>query len=324
MHQGALALLAQRLIAAGELAPELPLARWWPAFDRPETAEVTVAAVLDHRAGLPGIVTPFDPLEVYDFEAMCERVAASGPLWRPGTRQGYHSFTFGWLLGGLVQRATGATPGELLARELAEPQALDLWIRLPPAHHRRVARTCRGPLPDLDGGGAFAAAVRAGRPIQHAVVRSWGAFRDPAGDESERALAAEVPAANGVASARALALLYAPAALGSGPLGARLAGLGAHAASAAARDAVTLSPRAFNGGFEVAVAGAGDDVALPPGAFGHSGMGGSLGFADPARRLSFGYVMNRHDESGADRRAVRLVDALETALAPRPACARHA
>jgi CubicO group peptidase (beta-lactamase class C family) len=32
---------------------------------------------------------------------------------------------------------------------------------------------------------------------------------------------------------------------------------------------------------------------LPPSAFGHPGMGGSVGFADPSHRLAFGYVMNK-------------------------------
>ena len=31
----------------------------------------------------------------------------------------------------------------------------------------------------------------------------------------------------------------------------------------------------------------------PPTAFGHPGMGGSLGFADPQKRLAMGYVMNK-------------------------------
>jgi CubicO group peptidase (beta-lactamase class C family) len=45
-------------------------------------------------------------------------------------------------------------------------------------------------------------------------------------------------------------------------------------------------------------------------AFGHSGIGGSIGFADPKARLSFGYAMNRHGSgAGLNERGQRLVDA---------------
>ena len=37
----------------------------------------------------------------------------------------------------------------------------------------------------------------------------------------------------------------------------------------------------------------GDSLLIGEQAFGHVGMGGSVGFADPAAGLSFGYTMNR-------------------------------
>ena len=59
----------------------------------------------------------------------------------------------------------------------------------------------------------------------------------------------------------------------------------------------------------------GDSVILGETAFGHVGMGGSIGFADPANNLSFGYTMNR---MGAgillDERGQSLVDAAYRSL----------
>jgi CubicO group peptidase (beta-lactamase class C family) len=59
----------------------------------------------------------------------------------------------------------------------------------------------------------------------------------------------------------------------------------------------------------------GDSLILGESAFGHVGMGGSVGFADPAQGLSFGYTMNR---MGAgillNARGQSLVDAAYRAL----------
>jgi len=47
------------------------------------------------------------------------------------------------------------------------------------------------------------------------------------------------------------------------------------------------------------------------GSFGHYGMGGSVGFADPSRGIAFAYVMNQMLPSGGvDPRTRRLVEAL--------------
>ena len=58
-----------------------------------------------------------------------------------------------------------------------------------------------------------------------------------------------------------------------------------------------------------------DGVIMSEDAFGHAGMGGSLGFADPVARLSFGYTMNRQGMTvGLDARGQSLVDATYRAL----------
>src|SRR5262245_29821022 len=58
-----------------------------------------------------------------------------------------------------------------------------------------------------------------------------------------------------------------------------------------------------------------DSVIMSEEAFGHLGNGGSLGFADPRARLSFGYAMNRLGGGiGLDPRGQALVDAVYQAL----------
>jgi len=116
--------------------------------------------------------------------------------------------------------------------------------------------------------------------------------------------AAELGGMGGIASARGLAALYTPLAVG----GASLVSSDAIArmsqpAVATSEDALLLIPTRFGLGFMASMDNRrrgpranGSSVVLGPSAFGHVGMGGSLGFADPAERLSFGYVMNKHGE----------------------------
>lgn len=79
-------------------------------------------------------------------------------------------------------------------------------------------------------------------------------------------------------------------------------------------DEVLCRPSSFSGGFMKAMPSLGssyDGLAIPAAAFGHVGMGGSLGFADPASDLSFGYVMNRMGPTVLlNERGQALVDAL--------------
>lgn len=77
--------------------------------------------------------------EVADWDRVCENIARSEPWWEPGTAQGYHMVTFGFILGQVVRRVTGRTLGEYLRTEIAEPMGIDVHIGLPPVEHHRCA-----------------------------------------------------------------------------------------------------------------------------------------------------------------------------------------
>lgn len=58
-----------------------------------------------------------------------------------------------------------------------------------------------------------------------------------------------------------------------------------------------------------------DDTPMTgPCSFGHTGRGGSLGFADPAHGIAFAYVMNHIISGPDDARAASLVDAVRRSL----------
>jgi CubicO group peptidase (beta-lactamase class C family) len=242
---------------------------------------------------------------------------------------GYHAFTFGWLVGEVVRRVSGRSLGTFFREEVAEPLGLDFWIGLPSEHESRTAQLLPAEPPGPnDPLVPFFLAMMDPTSIQALVMGNTGGHMAPLSPDSlptfdtREAHAAEIPAAGGIGNARALAGMYAPLANGGRLRGVRLVSRDALArmgavASASTLDASILAPTRFSLGFVKAVdnrrvAGLteNDSVILSEEAFGHSGFGGAMGFADPAARMSFGYVMNRMGAGlGLNARGQSLIDA---------------
>ena len=134
-------LLADR----GELDLHAPVARYWPEFGQAGKQHITVAMVLGHRSGVIGPRTRMHWADAADWDAVCAHIAAAEPWWEPGTAQGYHMVTFGFILGEVVRRVTGRTIGQYLRTEIAEPLGIDVHIGLPTAEHRRCAEMVNKP-----------------------------------------------------------------------------------------------------------------------------------------------------------------------------------
>ena len=83
------------------------------------------------------------------------------------------------------------------------------------------------------------------------------------------------------------------------------------------KDVVTGTLERRSLGFMLPSPGSGDP--RPTTAFGHPGMGGSLGFADPSNRLAMGYVMNKMI-IGIDTRSIDLCRAVYACLGSQAAC----
>jgi CubicO group peptidase (beta-lactamase class C family) len=261
---------------------------------------------MSHRAGLPGFAQPMAASDWFDWELTCSRLAAMAPMWTPGAHSGYHPVTFGYLAGEVFRRVDGRSLGTALREDVAAPLGLDLWIGLPDAEHGRCADVRRpSAMPDLGVIDAFK---------QVAFFTPWAS---PGGVSQAEWRRADIPSVTGHATAPALARLMAILA-GDGMLDGRR-WLSASASEAAARsrgrgeDLVLPYDMAWGAGF---IRNEGLGVYGPGRAsFGHSGWGGSCAFADPERRVSGAYVMNRQSaELIADARARRLIDAAYAGL----------
>jgi CubicO group peptidase (beta-lactamase class C family) len=288
-------------IGYGELAAGL-----WPAFGQAGKGALTVEQVLSHQAGLSGLRGPLDPDIWFDWDGVVRQLEIAEPLWPPGSASGYEPMTFGYLAGELFRRADGRTLGQALQSELCGPLGLEFWIGLPEREDERVCQVQRPPaLPDL---GEITEAKRL------AFLEPWSSV---ASRDVRRWRAMESPGANGHGTALALARAMAVLACDGEVDGREILPPGLALEAAASRisgpDRVLPFDLSWGAGF---LRNEGLGIYGPsPHAFGHSGWGGSCAVADPERRLSFSYVMNRQSQHLiGDPRSRRLIEALYSCL----------
>jgi CubicO group peptidase (beta-lactamase class C family) len=315
--KGAVALAAHVLVDRGELDLDRLVVDYWPEFGEGGKESATVRMLLDHTVGVPAWREKVPKGEVYDFAAMAERCAREPAFWEPGTRQGYHMLSFGWLIGEVIRRVAGQSLGAFLREAVAAPAGADFWLGVPPSESARVSRVIPF-MPDPAVPSAFTRAVRADRTGTPALALLNQGGMNPNSPECH---AAEVGGGSGVGSGRGLASLYRRFATGEAVGADTLARMGrVHAATE--RDATLGVATRFGLGFMCSMdnrrrpEGWDHDSALLSGsAFGHVGAGGSIGFCDPPERLSVGYVMNRMGEGMLlNERGQGLVDAVYRSL----------
>ena len=324
--KGLTAVCIHVLVERGLLDVDAPVASYWPEFAAHGKGDIPLRWVLCHKAGVAAVDAPVTMDDVVGWDGVVAAVAAQAPNWEPGTAHGYHARTFGWILGEVVRRVTGRSLGRFVADEVAAPLGLDLWVGLPEAVEPALApvippapppdEASRALMEQLMGSDTLLGRVMSGPGNLFAYDERWNTrpFHQ-----------AEMPSSNGVATARAVAGLYAatvgevqgPSGPPSGQRGVRLLRSDTIAAATAVQsdgpDTVLVLPTRFGLGFALPPMLGAD---TPSTAFGHPGAGGSLGFADAEAGLGFGYVMNRMKLGvTGDERSAGLVAALYDCLA---------
>lgn len=279
------ALTALLLADRGELKFEARVAHYWPEFAAAGKADVTVAQLMSHSAGLSGFRETVHPHDIYDWEKTTALLAAQAPFWQPGTAPGYHALTQGFLVGEVVRRITGKSLGTVFAEELAEPLGADFHIGLPAGEDHRVADL----IPPPEGG-----KLTDFSPSEYTRNMATNPPIDPLETRTRAWRAAEIPAANGHGNARSVALVQTLVANGGVAGGKRLL------SEAGVRRALELQiegddlvlgmPVRYGMGYGLP----GPMRPLPnPNTVFWGGYGGSLVICDMDARLCMSYVMNK-------------------------------
>ncbi len=288
--KGMAATVIHRLADRGLIDYEAPVAEYWPQFGAKGKSHLTVRQVMTHHAGLSGL-RGAKMEDLLDHVVMEERLAAAPPgrlLGKPA----YHALTFGWLMSGLARAVTGKGMRALIREELAEPLGTDgMHLGRPPAGSpTRVAEIIM-PQNIVANPVLSCAARRIANQLSGGFRSMYfpGVIDAVLGDIPM--LDAEMPAANGIVTARGLARMYGAIANGGEIDGTRFLSRGIVAGLTGRRslqpDRNLFVPLAFHLGYHSLPIGN-----VMPG-FGHVGLGGSVGWTDPADGVAFALVHNR-------------------------------
>jgi CubicO group peptidase (beta-lactamase class C family) len=318
--KGLLAICAYLLVEDGRLDLDAPIRSYWPEFGANGKSSISVRDALTHRAGLAALDTDLTIEQVLAWDPVIRAIEDQRPTHAPNDGHFYHAMTYGWLIGEVIRRLSGQTPGPFFRGALADRLGLRTWIGLPAGEMARVA-WMEAPLPDEDSEAARESArMVEANPLIDRSLTMCGAYAFPAEDAyvtfNDPAIrAGEIPGANGISTAESLARLYA--ACVSDVDGQRIL------SADSIEDARV--PRSVGGQLsglpdDGSRWGTGFQLASPPsqpmlgdGSFGHAGAGGQLAFGDVDRRVGFAYLSNQMGGYG-DRRARELTAALRTAL----------
>jgi len=324
--KGIVALAVAAVVEDGYFDYRTEVRSIWPEFKAAQSG-LSIGQLLSHQSGVPGVDEPITISDMYDWPKMIRLLEQQLPLWTPGTAAGYHALHWGYLVGEIVQRTTGESLGQWVAKRLATPLQADFYLGLPEVLHTRCAdligpNRARPPRQEQQSSETAAGFTPPEHPelfavaLQNPMVRPW---KDACSADWR---SAEIAAANGQASAQGIATIYDAAANDGAVAGVRVLKPSSIAhlvieEVGLKKDLILDKPLRRGRGVILNTDG---EYGPSASAFGHSGAGGSLGFADPANDIGFGYAMNQMQPgaaTGAEEasRASRLIAALYTALA---------
>ena len=298
------------LVDRGLLDLDAPVANYWPEFTQAGKENLPVKYLLSHTSGIAGWDKKFRTKKLYNWDLMVELLAAQKPWWEPGTKSGYHTVTFGYLLGELIRRITNKTVGTFFQEEVADPLNADFHIGVPEDQFGRIADLVPPPPIDLSTFGEIDPKSVAMRSLTNPMI-------DVLDTRTREWRMAEIPAANGHGNARSVSRVTAALACGGQLDGVRILSEKAIRRSIEEQsygiDLVLNTPIRFGLGWGLQS----KEIPIGPNEnlFYWGGYGGSVVAVDLDEKMSIAYVMNKMVSTlTGDPRSENLINVLYQAI----------
>jgi CubicO group peptidase (beta-lactamase class C family) len=277
----ALHILADR----GQIEYDVPVSEYWPEFGKHGKDKLTVAQAMSHQAGIYKSPNLEDLKNETDWERGLRFVENAVPAFEPGTATGYHGLTYAWIVGGIIQKATGLHIRNVIREEIAEPLGIadEMYVGIPDGVEDRLTT--------LKIWDPSKFVIPEGHPFYEAMPDIWWSTIN-----DMRVRRACIPSANGHFTANALAKMYGALANGGEIDGVRLMSPGRieNMTRLMSDDMDVVLGMVSRKGIGFSLGGLGEESFGPrESSFGHGGAGGSVGFADPDVGLSIGVTLNK-------------------------------
>ena len=312
--KGVTATCISRLIDQGQLDPNKRVGHYWPEYSCNGKENTKVSDLLCHRASMFGFKDGIPSGSFQDWDKFTHALQIQPPYRKPGTSQGYHALTFGWLVGELIRRVDGRTVGSYFKEEIADPLNIDFHIGLAESEFGRCADMLMLPMENIKLPGEFLKYVpnfflpQTLKNFKAALLSGdfKEAFQEREGDDdnyinSHDWRLAEIPSANGHGTAKSLATLFGILSNGCERDGVSIMSEAslqlAITPHSSGPDSVLFgAPIKFGLGYELAqgIATVGNiSPTLNNKMFGHAGVGGAVAFGDPEKGVGYGFICNQ-------------------------------
>ncbi|KAJ2893055.1 beta-lactamase/transpeptidase-like protein [Zalerion maritima] len=280
------------LISRGKLDPQDTVAKHWPEFGENGKADITIAQVLSHTAGVCGWEEKMELEDVCDSERAASKLAKQAPWWTPGTKLGYHAVTQGAMVGEIVRRIAGKSIQQFVEDEMAGPLGADFQLGARKEDRPRVGPVIAPPGPPIQE-------VLAQMGDSIATKTLLNPFLDAPAANTDIWMSSTLGSLNGHTNARALAKLVSCLSLRGMSADGRVELLSPDTVSTALAEHASGVDMVTGGharrGLGVYLASPGTTAGwLPDGkvCWG-SGWGGSAVVMDADRGLTIAYAMNK-------------------------------
>ncbi len=317
--KGITAIAFNMLVDRGLIDVDAPVAKYWPQFAQRGKDRILVRWILDHTAAIPVLTNnTLFPGAMFDRENYVAALAEQEPLWEPGTRAAYHVHNMGYLLGEIMRRVCGKTIGPFVREEIARPLGAEYRIgqmtveeieKVVEVMPNTGARLFAAKDTQLDSNPVWDGARLRKFAFLQNPIESWHQTLNSAVWKS-----AEIASGNGHGNARGVARIYGALANGGELDGVRLGSAKGIESMIVEQHNQTelMQERPYHQALGVLLnTPAAVFMGPNPRAFGHHGIGGSIGFADPDAGIGFSYCCNKmHAVGDNGPRARRLIEAL--------------